>query len=622
MTFASLPPIVARELTAHARSRRWASGRSIFAAAPPVIVIATTAAVWAGPGTELSGERIGHAMRVAFGVIVGVHVVAALLVSGQAALAIAGEKDRRTLDFLLATRLGNAEIVLSKLAACLIAGLAPIVAAFPLMLLMIALGGIDARLVALTYAAVATMALFLGSLAILVSSSARDGRRAVASATGLAMLWLCGPFLLTFFLPRLGLRLPGFLSPVSATLIASSPLGVLMELMAGPTLPSIIDAVGWMCGLQLIGSALMLAPAILRLRSAYRVNTGGDGRGFRRIGWRMRRRPAVGDDPILWRERYTLRARGLSRLANNVIWLALGGAIAFGAAYFARPALAEVRAHGYAAVSSTDAKPEFNLIVGLFLPASGGPIDQARIDLNTYLRVLSLGLSLFLGIIAMSFAMESITVERSKETWPSLIGTPLTGREILRSKVVATLWRMRAVLLLLAALWVVGAIAGALHPLGVAAAALELSAWLWFFLVVGVLIGIRMKGVTPGNGSSLALVALLPWTVVLPFLVPTGLRTVLLGAASLPFNLGLSLISWREARIATRSAEYPPLYWVGLHTGEGVIPVIATCALGVVLPALLGLFTWRYAVAHFDRLVGRPWREVPASPIDGRRPPV
>ena len=615
MSFASLPPIVARELTAHARSRRWAWGRAIFAAAPLVIVVAAAATAWDGPGTRLSGEQIGHAMRLAFRRIVGLHMIAALIVPRYAALAIAGEKDRRTLDFLLATRLGNAEIVLSKLAASLIAGLSPIAAAFPLMLLMIPLGGIDPWLVALTYASVATMSLFLASLAIFVSSAARDGRRAASSTSGLAMLWLSGPFMLAQMLPRFGLRLPEFALPVNALLIASSPMGILGKLMAGPTLPSLIDAVGWMCGLQILGSVLVLVPAILRLRSAYRVNTGGDGLGFRTIAWRMRPRPAVGDDPILWRERYTLRARGLTRLVNNVIWLALGGAIVFSAAYYARPALAEVWAHGYASGPSTDAKPEFNLMVGLFMPASSGPIDQARIGLNTYLRILSLGISLFLGIIAMSFAMESITVERSKETWPSLIGTPLTGREILKSKIVATLWRMRAVLLLLAALWVAGMIAGALHPLGVAAAALELSAWLWFFLAIGVLIGIRMKGVGPGNGSVVGLVGLLPWTVALPFLWPSAMRTVFLGAASLPFTLALSLISWREARIATRFAEYPPLHWIGLHTGEGVIPVIATCAIGMVLPALLGFITWRYAIAHFDRLVGRPWRPPGMVPL-------
>ena len=617
----SLPAILARELAAHARSRRWASGRVFFAASLLVIVIAALATAWDGSVARLSGDRITRAMQVAFRVIVGVHLAAALLISGYAALAIAGEKDRRTLDFLLATRLSNAEIVLSKLAACLIVALAPILAALPLMLLMIPLGGIDPRLIALTYAAVATIALFLASLGIFASTSATDGRQAAGSAVALAMVWLVAPFI-PGPLARLGLHLPALLSPVVAMLMASSPLGVLVKIAAAPTLPVITDAVSWMCALQMLGSLLMLVPAILRLRSAYRVNTGGDGRGFRRTGWRMRPRPAVGDDPILWRERYTLRARGLSRLLNNVIWIALGAGVLYGTYHFGRLALAEVRAHGYNSGPSSDARPEFNLLIRVFVPSSDPPIDQARIDLNIYLRILSVGLALFLGVLAMSFAMQGITVERAKETWTSLIATPLSGREILRSKILAALWRMRAALLLLVTLWTVGMIAGSLHPLGVLAAALNLSAWLSFFLVVGALIGIKMKAVTPGSGTPLGLVGLLPWTAIVPFLWPSAVRTVLLGAAALPFSLLASLVSWREARLATRFAEYPPLRWIGLHTGEGIAPVLATCAIGTIVPAILGLITWRYAVAHFDRLVGRPWRETPATPIDVRRPSV
>jgi ABC-type Na+ efflux pump permease subunit len=56
------------------------------------------------------------------------------------------EKDRRTLDFLLATPLCNAEIVLGKLAACMIELVAGFAAGLPIMLVLHALGGIDLRL--------------------------------------------------------------------------------------------------------------------------------------------------------------------------------------------------------------------------------------------------------------------------------------------------------------------------------------------------------------------------------------------------------------------------------------------------------------------------------------------
>jgi hypothetical protein len=49
---------------------------------------------------------------------------------------------------------------------------------------------------------------------------------------------------------------------------------------------------------------------------------------------------------------------------------------------------------------------------------------------------------------------------------------------------------------------------------------------------------------------------------------------------------------------------------------KGPLRVAATCPIGIVVPVSGGLFVWRYATAHFDRLVGRPWREDPVEAID------
>ena len=72
--------------------------------------------------------------------------------SAKAVMSIAEEKDRRTLDFLLATRLSNAEIVLGKLASCMTFLFAEFAVGLPIMLLLYPLGGIDPRLILLAYA--------------------------------------------------------------------------------------------------------------------------------------------------------------------------------------------------------------------------------------------------------------------------------------------------------------------------------------------------------------------------------------------------------------------------------------------------------------------------------------
>jgi hypothetical protein len=58
---------------------------------------------------------------------------------------------------------------------------------------------------------------------------------------------------------------------------------------------------------------------------------------------------------------------------------------------------------------------------------------------------------------------------------------------------------------------------------------------------------------------------------------------------------------------------YPALQWMHLDTGEGALSVAAACLIGVILPTVGGLLLWRFALLHFDRLIGRPFKEAPAT---------
>ena len=43
-------------------------------------------------------------------------------------------------------------------------------------------------------------------------------------------------------------------------------------------------------------------------------------------------------------------------------------------------------------------------------------------------------------------------------------------------------------------------------------------------------------------------------------------------------------------------------------TGEGPLAVVATCLIGIIVPAAFAIYLWRNALNHFDRAVGRPFR--------------
>src|SRR5262249_47493406 len=149
----------------------------------------------------------------------------------------------------------------------------------------------------------------------------------------------------------------------------------------------------------------------------------------------------------------------------------------------------------YGPVTTSHAQPEFNLFVRMFLPGGGIsiPTDQARTEFNLFLRYLTTTIALFLALCAAGTAAEVLGRERSKETWYSLLATPLSAREILRGTILSAVWRLRGLIAIPCVLWTVGLLCGAVHPLGLILALLELAASSWFFLALGAIGAVRAK---------------------------------------------------------------------------------------------------------------------------------
>jgi ABC-type Na+ efflux pump permease subunit len=535
--------------------------------------------------------------------------------AGRAALSIAAEKECRTLDFLLATRLSNAEIVLGKLAACGTFLATDFLLGLPIMLLVHLVGGVDLRLILMGYTALITTGVFLIALAVWVSAGATTVRAAASASVLWWITWLVGPFFVANVFPRLGIRLPGFLMMVNAWILASSPAGLAMKIGGGVRPGSgLIEAVAWMGGLQLAGGSVLVIWAIARLRWAYRLNVSGDSQSLvarlTRPGWRWRPKPAVGDDPILWREMQTSRASLLSSAVALLIYPVIYCALGYGTLFYARHACVEVWRHGYSSGITSAERPEWNIFVRFFMPGYGvaEPADVARTELNLFLRSVTVPLVFLIWVVAAGMSSEGITSERSRETWNSLIATPLVAREILRSKMLAALWRMRWLLATPLGLWTIGLAAGGLHPIGFVASVLTLAALTWFMLTFGVFCSLRTPDPAAVTASTMSLVFWFCGTGVLPFLLPGRLNSVLLGSVSPPFVAWMTLVSYRDVRNAWHYPAYPLLHWMHLDTGEGPLSVALACLIGIIAPTLAGAYLWRYGLVHFDRLIGRPWK--------------
>jgi ABC-type transport system involved in multi-copper enzyme maturation permease subunit len=334
-----------------------------------------------------------------------------------------------------------------------------------------------------------------------------------------------------------------------------------------------------------------------------------------RPGWRWRPKPPVGDDPILWREMNLARGGFLANMLGLLIGLGFLGILGYVTCFFARPALLEVWRHGYRSGITSAERPEWNMVIRFLMSDYGvnPPADIARVELNVFLRFLTSTIICLVALGAVGLATEGIVGERTCETWDSLIATPLTARDILRSKMLAALWRMRGLLAILFGLWTIGLIAGAIHPFGFVLSVLLLAALVWCVLAFGIYISVGAKDKAATTGPTMGLVFFLTGSAALPFLLPGRLSSVVLGAGSPPFVSFLSLLSYRDVRNAGYFPVYPLLQWMNIATDEGPLIVAATCLIGIMILAVAGFYLWRSSVTHFDRLIGRPFKTTPAT---------
>jgi ABC-type transport system involved in multi-copper enzyme maturation permease subunit len=614
-----------RELTTAARRGQLQANRAWFAGILLVIVLGTFASWYIAADQTVSRDMMSEVAARSFLFVLAAHAISILGLATLGAVSIAGEMDRKTLGFMLATRLRSAEIVLGKMAACLAWFVTSLAAGLPVMILLNVLGGVHPHMILLAYAGVASTALFVLAISLFVSSGAATGRRAGGITVFLIVAWLIVPVFLgmTPLLSRIGLQPPAFVREIIAWLLASSPFGLVPMFIGGGVNPrAVYYTLGKMCGLQLAGAAVLIVGAIVRLRPAFRVNFGGDGgplaRRLSRPAWRFRPRPPVGDDPILWREMHTSRGGIVSQLIGQSIALAVLAAVGYVTFFFASRAFVELWHHGYIAVASTTERPELNLVLRFFLDDSGPhvPVDAARLDFNLFLRFAACSILFMLALVSSGIAIELIVIERAKETWNSLLATPLSPREILLSKLRVAIWRLRGLGMILSVLWTLGLLSGAIHPLGLVVAVLLTATSTALFLVFGLRAAVRAKDHSTAYGGVLGLT--LPSTLSsgLPYLLPAGISSALWGAGSAPFVAWLSLVSYREVHSLFQLPVYPALQWINLDSAGGPLVAALTCLIGIVAPALAAWWMWNNTVANFDRWVGRPSRNNPVSPDD------
>ncbi len=470
-------------------------------------------------------------------------VTVILLTPAYVAGAIADEKDRKTLEFLLATDLRNREIVLSKLVARLANLALFLLTGLPILSLIQFLGGVDPNLVLAGGAFTALTMAGLGGLSILNSTYSKKPRDAIALSY-LGMVAYLGASLVLLFwqeMVRVSGRGPGVLGwPVW---FGSSPLtisdlvdgvnagnllivmGKLAEAGRGGTLASVVPTLLWQYGL-FHGAVFLVCTAwsVGRVRAlAARHAQGATRRGSRRR--RTRRRPAVFDQPMIWKEVFIeggIRFHWLGRIFVLVVVIVT----------LLPPAFMIVDHWG-----------ELCLFWASGFSYPGPGYYPLKHSMNEYVRIVGTAVAclLLLGVAVRSST--SVGGERDRQTLDALLTSPLDSNAILLGKWVGAILSVRWAWLWLGAIWVMAIITGGMHPLAVPGLVLAWLVYAGFLAVLGLWWSVAarttMRGTiwTLGTAAALAAGHWLPWMCCAPMFGPFTMVDL---EGVLKFQMGLT----------------------------------------------------------------------------------
>jgi ABC-type transport system involved in multi-copper enzyme maturation permease subunit len=511
-----------------------------------------------------------------------------VLTPAYTAGAIAEEKERKTLEFLLATDLRNREIVLSKLLSRLANLTLLVLAGLPILSFLQFLGGVDPNLVLAGFAATGLTMFSLAGLSILNSVLAKRPRDAIAlTYLGVAAYLLLSAaswFLVlppalagaTWTIPWLGpVTTKDFAHAVSVGNIVAVCVQLSMDVASGKNLAnSLPAALGDYALFHGCVALLCTGWAVLRLRAlAIKQSYGMAPKVRRRWGWR--RHPAIGNRPMLWKELVIESGVRLNVLGRIFVLILV--AVTFVFPFFIFDEVS--RSYSW---------------------------DTLYEGMNIWARVLGSIVACLLLLAVASRAASSISNERDRQTWDALLTTPLESNSILFAKWIGNVFSVRWGWVWLGAIYALALITGGLHPLGLV---LLVGAWfVYAFIVSGIGLWYSMVSRTTLRATLCTLICTagagvghwLLWMFCIPVFIAGGREPEIFDSIR-KFQLGFTppiALGWCFSFGWLNVRDY------GRRTTESEEAVVYGL-LGIVSWIVLGLFLAGINGHRFRRVTGR-----------------
>lgn len=433
-----LGPVFQTEMVANARRGRYYALRVLFAAGLLLCLWGCYEGVadWTGNGGRLT---IREASSLASGFFIAfawlTTITAMVITPAISAGAIASERESRTIEYLFATDLSNAEIVLSKLVGKLLLVGKLVLVALPVLAIFRLLGGIPGNLLVLYFVGLASTVTLLTVGAMCISVWTPRARDAIVRVYLVEAVVFVLPFLMSSVLMGLG-RVGGPLGWIAdrlaeavALLLTINPVQILFDQMlrgGGLGVGLAADVLWRMVAWQLVISAALAVVAVLAVRRVHLRSVSNPGTDRTRFTWQLPRfRPALGDRPMLWKELFA-RSAGTKLGFLGRVCVALLMVVMMGVAIYSYLVLIESNFSSWQRTGNE------------YLPVS--------VMITTLTGV---GITILMGVRGAGL----VTYEKESDCWLSLISTPLTGADIVGAKVLGNLYAFRWMFLPIAFVW-------------------------------------------------------------------------------------------------------------------------------------------------------------------------
>ncbi len=554
-----LGAVFEREVQAVPRARGLFVARAVYCGALLGIVATCWLVVTGTQAVTTAGDtaRFGATLlRILAPLQLSLAMLAAAMTS---TVAVTSEKDRRTLELLLISRLSDGQLVLGKLAGSLLRVMLLLLAAVPVFVIASLFGGVTMPQLVRLFVVTVAAALAAASVATCIAFWKDTTFQALAITTFALVAWVAIGEVVA---GRFGAAVGAQVSPARAVFAAITPTG-------GDTLLPFLA----------VAAALIVAANVVAVSRVRAWNTTQEMRrqpeaagGAARAASAKRPSRVVWDNPVLWREICT-RAHGKALLVVRLAWLLL------------------------------------------FAAAVAGIVAEARRPrpdgLAVAVAVVPMALASLLAVAAM--AVTSITTERDRGALDVLLVTDLEPSEFVWGKLFGVLTAAREIVLL--PLVLCGALAATRITTieNAIYMALGLAVLLFFAAVLGLHAGLS-------HTSSRRAIAVALGTVAFLFVgVSTAMRIMVAFGSSFELQLApflavivggaIGLYAALSARnpspaIGWASALLPALTFVaitGFLQGNALqVFLVAAAAYGFATLAMLVP-----AIGAFDLLTGR-----------------